>query len=282
MRAILFLLLTNLALGQSQPKTDCSTLFICIDSLSYRTIFANSFIKDTLFVCKQSETKTANDAYTGKYAIGKAATIEFFKPRQSETFGDKYGDWGIEFKTRKIGQLSALLKLTEKESIKIDTSSTVLHQDDLKILWYKSISIKNKNSELSILEYQKEYLDYLGFDDSKINTEMSIETFNTTLANGMKYPRQFYNIKSITIEIDQKQLNALSDFCFLNAMKQEGQSFSSGEFSIKYDLVTSISKMSIKEIELNLIEDQPLRSIALSEKIRFTCVGKNAKFIFNN
>ena len=82
-RRLLYLLLL-LPLGifakPKQATIDCNTIFVCIDSLSYATLFDNPFIRDTLFICREQQTTTSNDAYTGKYAIGKAATLEFFKP----------------------------------------------------------------------------------------------------------------------------------------------------------------------------------------------------------
>lgn len=282
MRIIILILLSNLAFGQSKVKTDCNTFFICIDSISYRQIFSNTFIKDTLFVCRENSTTTDNDSYSGKYAIGKAATIEFFKPSKTNKFGDNYGDWGIEFKTRKLGQLDTLLSMSEESKIKVDTSSTIVNMEGLKMLWYKSISIQNKNSELSILEYQKEYLNYIGFDDSKVNTEMTYEMFNYHLTNGKQYPRQFNKIKTITIDIDQNQLDSLQQFCFLNEMKQVKNTFVNDEFCIKYNLVKSISKMPVREIEIDLIDFQPQKTLKLTEKITLSYSGKNAKLVFVN
>lgn len=84
---ILFLITAQLAYTQS--KTECNTIFICIDSLSYEQIFSNVYVRDTLFFCREQTTKTLADEYTGKYAIGKAGNLEFFKPNNIDKIGNQ-------------------------------------------------------------------------------------------------------------------------------------------------------------------------------------------------
>ena len=104
----------NLFFGQQKNKIDANTIFICIDSLSYQKIFSNSFVHDSLFICRENTTKTNDDNYTGKYAIGKSATIEFFQPSKENKIGNHLGDFGMEFKTRKLGALNKLIKVFKK------------------------------------------------------------------------------------------------------------------------------------------------------------------------
>ena len=78
----------NFAFAQQQKSVDCNTIFLCVDSETYKNIFLNSFIKDTLFICQEISTNTNNDSYQGKYLIGKSATIELFQPKESGKFGD--------------------------------------------------------------------------------------------------------------------------------------------------------------------------------------------------
>ena len=86
---ILFIQIYGNANAQSKLQVDCNTIFIGIDSLTYDALFSNKYIKDTLFICRQVSSQTNKDAYTGKYLIGKSATIEFFRPKPIGKLGDK-------------------------------------------------------------------------------------------------------------------------------------------------------------------------------------------------
>ena len=106
---IALLLCVFISNGQySQSKIDCNTLFVCIPAEDYTALFSNSFVKDTLFFCREESTKTNIDDYTGKYFIGEFATLEFLKPSDKNKFGDHLNDIGIEFKSRNIGILDSL------------------------------------------------------------------------------------------------------------------------------------------------------------------------------
>ena len=99
------LLLSIVTLGQESSKKlpiDINTVFVTIDEQTYQKLFENSFVKDTLFFCKNQSNKTNKEDYSGKYLIGNAATIEFFAPMNTSKTGDTFGDIGIEFKTRKV------------------------------------------------------------------------------------------------------------------------------------------------------------------------------------
>jgi hypothetical protein len=69
---------------------------------------------------------------------------------------------------------------------------------------------------LSVLEYQKEFLKYLDFNDNEISTEMTFELFNGHLSERKKYPRQFNKIKSVTVLINKNELEAFQQFCTIN------------------------------------------------------------------
>lgn len=178
--------------GQTKPnnKTDFNTIFICVDSITYKNLFQNKFLKDTLFFCRESHQETNNNSYTGKYFIGESATIEFFQPQLSDKVGDKFGDWGIEFKTRKTRILENIIGNANLLKYAIDTFTTTF-LDSLTIPWYKTLSFKTSKNELSILAYQNEYLKYLGFTSDQINKSMTYKEFNHIISNGKKYPRQF-------------------------------------------------------------------------------------------
>ena len=266
--------------AQTNARTDCNTIFICIDSVSYDELFTNRYFKDTLFICKVEKNETNIESYTGKYLIGKSATLEFFKPKNDKNFGNTLGDLGIEFKTRKLGSLDLIFKNATKNNIKTDTLTTLKKDDGKTFAWYKTVAIKKNNLELSVLEYQRECLKHLGFSESEIDSEMTYEAFNSYLSNGKKYPRQFDKIKSISIEINKNQLKALQQFCQLNEMKKRGDSFFNNDFEIAFKTNKTIDKIILKSIDIQLIETQPEKEIQVSQKIKIIVKDKKAQILF--
>lgn len=218
------------AWGQIKAKTDCNTIFVCIDSLSYESISSNAFIRDTIFLIKAQTTSTTDEVYFGKYLIGKLATIELFRLQKASGIGNRLGDFGIEFKIRKAGQLRAIIEKAEKSKMVIDTLTTKLSLTDTILPWYKEVVIKGKNHTFSILEYQMQYLKYLGFNDSEIENEMNYEQFNSRISNGKTYPRQFNTLKSITLSINKNELESLRQYCKLNELEEGRNCFFNSEF----------------------------------------------------
>ena len=135
--------LQSICFGQlkSIPKTDFNTIFICIDSISYKQLYQSKYIKDTLFFCREMQQETNTDSYTGKYLIGESSTIEFFQPKNTNQIGDHFGDWGIEFKTRKINILDEIIKKSNFLKLPIDTATTKTVLDSLPIPWLSLIHI---------------------------------------------------------------------------------------------------------------------------------------------
>lgn len=278
---VIFLFCITNALAQNKVKTDCNTIFICLDSISRNAIFSNSYIKDTLFFCKVETTTTNVQTYSGLYLIGKSATLEFVQPQKGNKIGDKLGDFGIEFKTRKLGQLDAVFENSKKNHFKVDTVTIKFNQADTLLPWYKELSFKKKNFELSVLEYQKEFLKYLDFNDAEISSEMTYEKFNDHLSGGKKYPRQFNKMKSVTILINKNDIQSLKQFCELNQMKKRKNSFYNDDFKIIYTITNSNSQAVIKEIAFELIESQPQQTIQLSNLVTLEVGGTKGRFIFN-
>jgi hypothetical protein len=161
-------------------------------------------------------------------------------------------DWGIEFKTRATQDVQLILKNAQKHHINVDTFTTILDDVDTTLPWYQSVTLSQKklNYELSILDYQKSYLNYLGFTKEEINAPMTFDYFNTTISNGRKYPRQFKNISSITVQVDSATLLQLKKYCLLNNMKATSNTFYNADFVLKYKLVQHAKKIYLKKIEI--------------------------------
>ncbi|MBK8353755.1 MAG: hypothetical protein IPL21_19535 [Saprospirales bacterium] len=59
------------------------------------------------------------------------------------------------------------------------TSTTLTILDSLSIPWYKTLSLTNPKNELTILEYQADYLLYLGFTKKQISQSMTFKEYNS-------------------------------------------------------------------------------------------------------
>jgi len=276
----LFLSFVTFGQSKSLPKTDFNTIFVCVDSISYNQLFQNPFVKDTLFFCKTSNNVTNTDSYEAKYFIGESATIEFFQPKKTQQLGDNFGDWGIEFKTRKINTLKNLIEKSKALHISIDTAMVTTNFDGKSIHWYKTLGLKQRKNELSILEYQKDYLQSLGFTKSQINKSMTYKSYNSILSNGKKYPRQFAMVNYIKLFADKKRIADLLNFAKLNGCKRIGNTITNGETTIGFEEVAHLPDFQIQEIGLSLLDDQKFRREKISENILIEIIGKNAKIVF--
>lgn len=287
-RRLLYLLLL-LPLGifakPKQAAIDCNTIFVCIDSLSYATLFDHPFIRDTLFICREQQTTTSNDAYTGKYAIGKAATLEFFKPvPTSDKNGDKHGDAGIEFKTRKLNDLATYTQqaIKKKLSVLSDTTKTDTAENKF-INWYRTLEIKDSvvsaAFSISLLEYDKEYLAFLGFTDTEIQTEMTYEQFNTLLSGGKKYPKAFNAIESVSVLLNKAELHYLKQNALLMGWRVKRGKITGNHFSIHYKLKHDAS-FHVSAIRLSLTQPFPSRAISISSHLKLKIDGDMAVLEF--
>ncbi|QBN19032.1 DUF5829 family protein [Flavobacterium nackdongense] len=277
---IITLLVVNVAFTQQRKLPDCNTIILCIDSETYNNIFTNSFIKDTLFICKEISTTTNKESYKGKYFIGKSATLELFQPNENGKFGDKFGDIGIEFKTKKIGEQLELIKKARKQGIALITDQIKLEDS---IPWYSSIKLHDNktNLELSTIEYRSEYLEYLGFDKYEITHTMTYESFNKKLSKGRTYPREFSKFESINIKINTKDLKLLEEFCLLNNMRKKRNAFGSKDFTIYYTIDETMDTVEIVNLKLRLINTYKNREINISKKVVLKINKKSGTFFFN-
>ncbi|MBK6339823.1 MAG: hypothetical protein IPH74_04375 [Bacteroidetes bacterium] len=279
----LFFLL-SICFGQKKPipKTDFNTLFICIDSISYNQLYQSKYLKDTLFFCREMQQETNTDSYTGKYLIGESSTIEFFQPQKANQLGDHFGDWGIEFKTRKIKILDEILEKSKFYNFTIDTSTTIAIFDSLSIPWYKTLSFDNPKNGLTILEYQADYLQNLGFTKKQICQSMTFKEYNSILSNGKKYPRQFSMVTYIKMYADKKTIENLQNFATLNNCIKNQNLVTNDDITIEYIEVENLPEFPIQEIGISLLHSQPFRIEKISENLSVEIKDKKASFIFRN
>ena len=276
---LIFLQLVCFGQKKSINKTDFNTIFICVDSITYKQLYINKYIKDTLFICRESQQETNTNSYIGKYLIGESSTLEFFQPKNNSQIGDHFGDFGIEFKTRKINTLNDIIEKSKLFNFPIDTATTTFI-DSLPIPWYKTLSFKNSKNELAILEYQADYLKDLGFTKTQISQSMTFKAFNSILSNGKKYPRQFSMVTYIKLYADKKFIDRLQNFAKLNNCRKVKNTFTNGETTIEYIEVQNLPEFPLQEIGLSLMNDQIYHYEKISENLDIRIINKKANLIF--
>ncbi len=282
MRYLLLLtLFVNTALAQTMLPVDCNTVFVCIDSITLKEMQSNKYLTDTLCICRQNATATNEEQYSGWYMIGRAATLEWFLPNPHGHFGDHPGDIGVELKTRKIGQQDNLLLQALKQGLSVDTATTAIQDSTTYLPWYRTLTPKAKPENLQItnIEYTREYLTDLGFEPREINAAMTFADFNTHLAKGRPYPRQFSQITAVSLQLTTAQLKQIRAFLRLNNFKDDGRAFHNGQFSLFYKTNDRLDKVKLTSIELELLSDQGHRNIAL-HNLDLKVTGKRAVFAF--
>lgn len=272
--------MSSIQIMHSQSKMDANTIFVCIPAEDYTSLFSNSFVKDTLFICKENTTKTSTDEYSGKYFIGEFATLEFMQPSENNKFGDHLNDIGIEFKSRKIGLLDSL----KKTNTEFEIEKVYLESDTEKHLWYDAIQLKKHktNLEFSVLEYSAEELKTLGFTDDEIKKSIAPTDFNKIAYGDQKYPRKFKSIQSIKLEVNAEGLNYLKQISKAFHFKMNNNSISSSGFTIYYTLNKNLSATKLKSITVNLNEDLKSNKIELTTHISISISKNTATFDFKN
>lgn len=268
--------------AQSKLQVDCNTIFIGIDSITYDMLFANKYIKDTLFICRQVSSQTNKDTYTGKYLIGESATIEFFRPKPTGKLGDKIGDVGVELKTRSINQLQELINRANALKINIDTANIRYQDQDTTIIWYNTVSLPTNsgNFGFSTLEYQPQYLKYVGFTDTEILSPITFAQFNAKLSGGKPYPRLFSSIKSISLSANSGQIKKIKDFCRLNGFSNRNHKSVNGSFTVFYEQNNAQVALKLNRIQIALHTKQPKRNIFISNALTIIVDGDEATFLF--
>ncbi len=280
------LLLPLMLIAQKKPqRADLNTVFVCLDSVTYNRLFENPFVRDTLFLCRKQSASTNADSYTGKYFIGLAGTLEFFKPSDTQKIGDKYGDLGIEFKTRQLKTLAGYLKQARENRIGASVETVTADLGGKKTKWYNELNIKHdtlpNRFAVSVIEYQMEYLASQGFSAAAIASPMTYTQYNTKLAGGRKYPRQFNSIRKINIRLSPREFAYLKQVMKVMGFIKNHTNFTGYGVTIEFT-ITSGSPFRLNGVELDLIDNLPERNITISDHLQLTVKQNKAKLLFKN
>lgn len=283
---VLLLLPMALFAQQKHRGADLNTVFVCLDSLTYSKLFEVPFVHDTLFFCREQSTNTNADNYTGKYFIGNAGTLEFFKPKSATKIGDRFGDLGIEFKTRQRSNLPNYVKTARQNKIPTSVETITADWDDKKINWYKELNIKYDTVPgrfaLSVIEYQKEYLLAQGFTSAEIAAPMSYAQYNAKLSGGRKYPRQFNTIRKLQIRLNPNELEYLKQVMKVLGFKKNYNSFAGEDITIAYTVVPK-SNFRLDSVEIDLLNNLPARNITIDGHLKLHVKNNRAvlSFLYN-
>ena len=196
--------------GQSHSQTTDSAkvvishVFFCVDSVSYQNLFKYEFITGLFAYTSESSSKTLTDSWTGKYLMGRQSYIEVFSDNYKGTnpqLGDKFGDVGIVFRTKKPGDVHKI-----DARVKADKRETHLelmkYESDGKVIpfnynLYLSNAAVQKVFRPYVEEFTTEFLKLCGFDDNEIRAGITEEQFREK-RRGKKYEKLYDNIKKIT------------------------------------------------------------------------------------
>lgn len=266
-----------------EPKFDINTFYICIDSGTYRNLFRDPFIKDSLFYCREATTQTTTDDYSGKYALGQTATLEFFSPAMTDQHGDHFGDAGVEFRTRRFGTLTGYASKARLQGIPVNADTSIIPGKKGNTKWYASLNSEHRPDPLSLmmLEYQPEYLRGLGFSAAEIRQSMSPVWFNNRLSKGKKFNRLFNVIRSVTLVVSPAERQLLRDFSDLYDLQLTDSTLSADGFQIRYTVTERPPVFRVRQVEIGLVRTSAEKDIMVSPNLRVRTSGKTATLEFN-
>ena len=299
MRAITFMkirvLLTILLVGgfeqlpgqtNDSVKVDISHIFFCIDSVTYKNLFEHEFLAKVFAYASESSSKTLTDSWTGKYLNGRQSYIEVFASNYKVTnvqFGDKFGDVGIVFRTKKSGDIDKINSL-----IKADQRDNHLklmeYESDGKIIPFNyNLYLANAALQETFRPYVEEFtVDFLklcGFSESEIKVGITEEQFREK-RRGKKYEKLYDNIDNIELILTDEEFEYLAETLKYFGFSQTGFRFTNN----KLEIICSIQqdrRYKLKAIHFTLLNKTKDITIEVSKNLIFRATGAKAFFQFN-
>lgn len=266
-----------------EPAFDLHTFYICIDSATYRNLFTQPYLRDTLFLSRDARTKAHPDEYSGKFAIGRTATLEFFTPGMTDQHGDHFGDAGIGFKTRATGTLTAYAAKARQQQIPVNPDTSYIPAKNGFAKWYASLNSEHRPDPLSLimLEYLPEYLRSLGFSAAEQKRSYAPLAFNDRLAKGKKFSRLFSHILSVQVVVSPAERQLLRDFTDLYGFILTEDKMSGAGADIFYTIRTDPPVFRVSRVDIALLKAVPEREFIISPNLRIQCKGKTASLYFS-
>lgn len=288
-----FILLLFVCLGQSfnQPKDTVkvvvSHIFFCIDSISYQNLFHDEFVAKIFANTREQSTKTLTDSYTGKYLMGRQSYIEVFEPvpkKGKPELGDKFGDVGLVFRTKKPGDINKVDQVI-KDDKKIATLKLIEYEDSGRIIPF------NQNLYLAhaglqetfrpyVEEFTVEFLKLCGFNEGEIRSGITEEQLREKW-RGKKYEKLYDNIEKIELMLTRDEFEYLAETLKYLDFSQNGYRFANDGLEISCS-VQQNRTYKLKAIHFKLLNKiSEVKKTDISKNLTFTASGIKASFQFN-
>jgi hypothetical protein len=267
-------------------KVVISHTFFCIDSVSYQNLFKNEFITKLFANTRESSSKTLTESWTGKYIMGRQAYLEAFAANGTDTsssLGDKFGDVGIVFRTKKPGDIHKTD--TRIKHDKRDTHLELMkYESDGKIIPYNyNLYLSNAALQETFRPYVEEFtVDFLklrGFSDSEINRGITEEQFREK-RRGKSYEKLFDDIEKIELTLTNEEFEYLAETLKYIGFSRKANRFTNDRLEILCT-VQQNRTYKLKALHFTLLNETKPITIEISKNLIFSASGKKASFQFN-
>ncbi len=276
-------------IGQTSDsvKVDINHIFFCVDSITYDNLFKHEFIAKVFANTREASSKTLTDSWTGKYLFGRDSYIEVFASNSyKETnpqLGDKFGDVGIVFKTKKLGdihKINLLIKTNKRDThLKLNE-----YESDGKIIPFNyNLYLSNADLQETFRPYVEEktmdFLKLSGFSESEIKSGITQEQFAEKF-RGKKFEKLYDNIEKIELILTDEEFEYLAATLKYFGFSQMGHRFTSN----RLEIICSIQqnrKYKLKGIHFTLLNKTEDIKIEVSKNLTFRASGVKASFQFN-
>jgi hypothetical protein len=267
-------------------KVVISHIFFCIDSVTYQNLFNYDFIAKTFANCSESSSKTLTDSWTGKYLNGRQSYIEVFAvddKKNQPQLGDKFGDAGIVFRTKKpgdINKIDARMKADKRDShlelMKFETNGNIIPFNYN--LYLSNVDLQEMFRPY-VEEFTTDFLKLRGFTDNEIKSGITEEQFRER-RRGKKYEKLYDNIEKIELTLTGEEFEYLAVSLRYFGFSQIGNRFTNGGLEIICSLGQD-RKYKLKAIHFTLLNKTEDTNIEISNNLAFKASGTTASFEFN-
>ncbi len=267
-------------------KVVISHIFFCIDSISYENLFKHKFISKIFANTVEATSKTATESWTGKYLMGRQSYIEVFAANYKGTsseLGNKFGDAGIVFRTRKpsdIHKINARIKADKHDAhlevMKYESNGKII---PFNYNLYISSADLQETFHPYIEELTEEFLKLCGFSEGEIKAGITEEQFREK-RSGKKYEKLYDNIEKIELTLTSEEFAYLAETLKYIGFSQEGHRLTNDRLEILCSLQQNRS-YKLKAIHFALHNETEDVTIEISKNLTFKANGTKACFQFN-
>lgn len=275
--------------GQTRDsiKVDINHVFFCVDSITYQNLFKHEFIAKVFSNTREASSKTLTDSWTGKYLFGRDSYIEVFASNSVKKtnlqLGDKFGDVGIVFKTKKLDDIHKinLLIKTNKRDTQLKLNE---YDSNGKIIPFNyNLYLSNADLEETFRPYVEEktleFLKLRGFSESEITSGITQEQFAEKF-RGKKYDKLYDNIEKIELSLTDKEFEYLAETLKYFGFSQLEYRFVNNGLEVICSVQQNRS-YKLKAIHFTLLNKTDDIKIEVSKNLTFRASGVKASFQFN-